>query len=90
MVKEDVTNFLLVRGPYALLSSGWSGCSKKYPYASDLLAADYGAPTDVCMETQPGSGIFRREYERAQVQMDCNTWTPTITWKKNGEAQLFV
>jgi hypothetical protein len=26
--EEDVANFLLIRGPYALLGNGWLGCSR--------------------------------------------------------------
>jgi len=81
MVKEDVANFLLVRGPYALIATGWVGCSTTYPYPADIMDADYGEPTEMCKETEAGSGIFTREWTNAKVQMDCNTWSPTITWK---------
>ena len=48
----------------------------------DLLNADYGEPVDaVCYETAPSSGIFKRAWTKADVQMDCATWTPTITFK---------
>ena len=42
---------------------------------------DYGEPVDkqaVCVETQPGSGIFTRDYTKAKVTMDCNTFHATI------------
>jgi hypothetical protein len=90
MVEEDVTNFLLIRGPYALLATGWVGCSKKYPYPSSFLAADYGEPSGICRETRVGSGVFTRDYSKAKVQMDCNTWTPTITWKKTDVIEQIV
>ena len=57
------------------------GCSRDYQ-VPDLLNADYGEPVDaVCYETAPSSGIFKRAWTKADVQMDCATWTPTITFK---------
>ena len=35
----------------------------------------------LCTETAKNSGIFTREWTKAKVQMDCNSYTPTITWK---------
>jgi hypothetical protein len=41
---------------------------------------DFGEPVDnACYETAPNSGVFTREWTKATVTMDCNTWTPTIT-----------
>ena len=52
----------------------------------DALNVDYGEPVGqgvagLCHETAPNSGVFARDYTKATVQMDCNTWTPTITMK---------
>ena len=78
---EDVANFLLIRGPFAWLGHGWKGCSKDYPFPSELNM-DYGEPVDkVCKETAASSGIFTREWSNAHVTMDCNKWAPSITWK---------
>ena len=77
---QDLANFLLIRGPYGYLGHGWLGCSQTYEYP-DALNADYGEPLGLCTETAAGSGIFAREWSKATVQMDCNTWTPTITMK---------
>jgi hypothetical protein len=79
-LSQDLANFLLVRGPYAYLGHGWLGCSQTYEYP-DALNADYGEPLGLCAETTAGSGIFLREWSKATVQMDCNTWTPSITMK---------
>jgi len=79
-LKEDLANFLLVRGPYAYLGHGWLGCSKEYIFPPELNL-DYGEPTGLCTETAKNSGIFTREWTKAKVQMDCNSYTPTITWK---------
>ena len=80
-LKQDLANFLLIRGPFAWLGHGWKGCSQHYPFPPEF-ELDYGEPVDkVCKETAVGSGIFTREWSKAAVQMDCNTWTPTITMK---------
>ena len=84
-LQQDLANFLLIRGPYAYLGNGWSGCSVAYPYPAQHFNADYGTPTEICRETAPNSGIFTREWTKAKVQMDCNTWTPTIAWKSVAE-----
>ena len=79
--KQDLANFLLIRGPFAWLGHGWNGCSRDYPFPPEF-DLDYGEPLDaVCKETSLNSGIFIREWSKAAVQMDCNTWTPTITMK---------
>ena len=45
-------------------------------------AVAQGEPVDkVCKETAPNSGIFTREWSKADVKMDCNKWEPTITMK---------
>jgi hypothetical protein len=77
---QDLANFLLTRGPYGYLGHGWLGCSLEYDYP-DALNADYGEPLGLCAETTSDSGVFIREWSKATVQMDCGTWTPTITMK---------
>jgi len=73
--EQDLANFLLSRGPYAVLGHGWLGCSQKYLFPN-ALNLDYGTPTELCQEIS--SGVFQRKYTKSVVQMDCNTWTPTI------------
>jgi len=73
--QQDLTNFLLIRGPYAALGHGWKGCSQKY-VVPDALNLDYGVPTEICHETS--NGVFQRKWTKSTVQMDCNTWTGTI------------
>jgi len=77
---QDIVNFQLIRGPYALLGHGWLGCSRDYT-VPEQFGWDFGEPTELCHETASGSGIFTRDWTKATVQMDCNTWTPTITLK---------
>merc|ERR1719331_1751610 len=77
---QDIANFLLIRGPYAFLGHGWLGCSREYQ-VPEQINWDYGTPTGLCKETAPNSGVFVREWTKATIQMDCNTWTPKITLK---------
>jgi len=72
---QDLANFLLVRGPYAALGHGWLGCSRKYAFP-DALNLDYGVPQELCHEVS--NGVFQRKFSKAVVQMNCNTWTPSI------------
>ena len=78
---QDIANFLLIRGPYAFLGHGWLGCSREYQ-VPEQLNWDYGEPTGLCKETAANSSVFTREWTKASIEMDCNTWTPTITMKK--------
>eukprot|EP00911_Craspedida_sp_UC1_P001382 UC1_evm1s1043 len=82
-ITQDVAMFLLVRGPYAWIGHSWMGCNTGEvadvvrPAAVDV---DYGKPVDAyCAETAKGSGVFKRRWEKADVEMDCNTWKATIT-----------
>ena len=77
---QDLVNFLLIRGPYAWFGYGWRGCGARYAYDKELLDADYGEPTELCAETAVGSGVFRRAWTKALVEMDCNNWKARIRW----------
>jgi hypothetical protein len=47
-----------------------------------VLAANAGEPVDkICKETSPGSNVFVREWTKATVKVDCNTWQNSITMK---------
>lgn len=85
---EDIAQFLLVRGPFGWIGHNWFGCLKENSGMTPaglrpaLLDTDVGGPVDaVCKETAPNSGVFVREWSKASVQLDCNTWTGTITPK---------
>ena len=85
--EQDLANFLLIRGPYAWLGHGWQGCDQPsadegggYPFPPQLHT-DFGTPLGLCAETKDGSGVFRREWSKATVEMDCNTGTPSIVMK---------
>ena len=66
---------------HALFNVGWTGCSRQYEYPAKQFNADYGEPLGLATETAHDSGIFVREWTKATVQMDCNTYMPKITFK---------
>lgn len=91
-VAVDFASFLLVRGDFAWIGYAWLGCTDnsvpghgtaRYTAPSEMpaLAHDYGVPVAPYAETAPGSAIFSREWTKATVEMDCNTYTPTIVLK---------
>ena len=57
------------------------GCSQQFEYPAAQFNADYGDALGLCAETATGSGIFKREFTKSTVQMDCSSYTPTITFK---------
>lgn len=77
---QDIAGFLLTRGDYAWLGHGWLGCSRTYQ-VPEQIHWDYGVPRGLCKETAPNSGVFTRDWTRASISLDCNTWTPTIKLK---------
>jgi hypothetical protein len=79
-MEQDIGNFLLTRGPYALLGHGWLGCSRTYQMP-EQFAWDFGKPTELCHETAPNSNVFKREWTKATIEMDCNKWKPTLKLK---------
>ena len=54
-------------------------CSPKF---DEDEGPDYGEPLGLAKETAPDSGVFVREWSKCTVQMDCNSYTPKITFKK--------
>jgi hypothetical protein len=84
---QDLANFLLVRGAYAWFGYVWMGCSEPtadvgggWPFPPQYNT-DFGTPLGVCHETEAGSGVFRREWTNAEVEMDCNIGKPSIVMK---------
>ena len=57
-----------------------AGCSREY-MVPEQINWDFGVPTELCHETAPNSQVFTRDWTKATVQMDCNSWTPTLTLK---------
>jgi hypothetical protein len=71
--------FLAARGPYAWVGHSWEGtCNSPSPFPEEL-DTDYGEPLGLCRETEPGkSGVFKREWTKATVTVDCNRFEGTI------------
>lgn len=77
---QDLATFMLLRGAYAWLGFGWSGCGFVTSFP-DALKLDYGEPTGFCAETAPGSNVFMRDWSKATVEMDCNTYKGQVKMK---------
>ena len=75
--QQDLATFLLVRGDHSYLGYAWAGCGNASTYVRpEGLDENYGVALGVCKETSPG--VFSRNYTRAKVALDCNTFTPSI------------
>lgn len=92
--EQDIASFLLLRGDFAWLGYGYQGCSsdrRSFPGNSwkssgyewsELLDRDYGVPIEACSETSPGeSQVFVREWSKARISLDCNSFEASITMK---------
>lgn len=69
---DYTAEFLLTRGPYAMLGYSWCGCTngaQMRPRAAEW-DEDFGEPLGVCKET--AEGVFSREWTGATVEWDCN------------------
>ena len=71
---DYTAEFLLTRGPFAMLGYSWCGCTngeEMRPRAKEW-DEEFGEPRGVCKERSPGSGVFEREWDHATVSWDCN------------------
>ena len=71
---DYTAEFLLTRGPYAILGYSWCGCTngnESRPRAKEW-DEDFGEPVGgaACHETTPG--VFEREWSKATVQWNCS------------------
>lgn len=92
-VDMDLAIFLASRGNFSWLGYGWLGCgcgwSNGGAMACDIyrrpaaLDLDYGAPMQLCHETAPNSGIFKREWSKSTITVDCNAYTSNIEFKRD-------
>eukprot|EP00035_Acanthoeca_spectabilis_P030665 m.10340 g.10340 ORF g.10340 m.10340 type:complete len:569 (+) comp4307_c0_seq1:82-1788(+) len=91
-IEQDLAQFMLVRGAYGYIGHSWMGCIQPSGYVQGnstkgyerppALDVDYGEPVDpICSETAAGSGVFTREWTKASVKMDCNSYEGTIIMK---------
>jgi len=75
---QDIARFMLVRGAFSWMGYGWEGCITTAPPVVEF-DQDYGIPVGRCAETPKGSGVFEREWSKAHVRMDCNSFEANIT-----------
>jgi hypothetical protein len=86
---SDVAKFLLARGPFAFLGTGWVGCApddgveggghnQTYVRPAEF-DVDYGEPTGLCVQTTPG--VFVRHWTKATVSHDCSSGRSSIAMK---------
>jgi hypothetical protein len=71
---DYTAEFLLTRGPYAMVGYSWCGCTngaQMRPRAAEW-DEDFGEPTNVCKETGSDSGVFVRDWSEATVEWNCN------------------
>ena len=71
---DYTAEFLLTRGPYAILGYSWCGCTngeQERPRAAEW-DEDFGIPHGACREKSAGSGVYTRTYSKATVEWDCN------------------
>ena len=88
---QDLAFFLLARGPYAY--AGWGVWGMTWPFnpepahgalpplphgvpLPEQFLVDYGEPLDICRETV--LGVFVREWSRAHIELDCNSFKASI------------
>ena len=74
-LRQDVANFLLIRGDYTWLGAAWGGCNIHY-FRVPEMDFDYGVPLGYLKEGP--TGVFTRQYTHFNVSMDCNSWTPSF------------
>ena len=75
MFTDYTAEFLLTRGPYAMLGYSWCGCTngqEMRPRAAEW-DEDFGEPVGglPCKETGEDTGVFEREWSAATVTWDC-------------------
>jgi hypothetical protein len=78
---NTIAAFLIARGRSAMLELPVGGAYEnmdKY-ILSPLLDADFGEPTGAGHEG--AGGVFTREWTKATITLDCNTWTSSIAMR---------
>ena len=65
-----------------------------WPFEDDLqegvplpkaFYVDYGVPQEVCWEASPG--VFRREWTKASIELNCESFVAQITLKQQQQQQ---
>eukprot|EP01043_Picozoa_sp_COSAG02_P095430 COSAG02_NODE_31797_length_527_cov_0.841121_1_plen_175_part_11 len=92
--EQSLAAFLLARGPFAWYGYSWLSCigdfgrgGKGMPPLNysfpPALKADDGVPQGHCAETGAGTGVFVRQLTKAKIELDCGSWTSSITMKSD-------
>ena len=70
---------------------GFLGCAADINYTQPgIMSADFGAPMGACAPVHQNNGsIFRREYEKATVEVNCDNWTSKIVTKPPLQAKIY-
>lgn len=80
---DYTAEFMLTRGPYAILGYSWAGCTdgqEAWPRAAEW-DEDFGEPTDANCNEIGSSGVFKREWTAATVTWACDAGHGTIARK---------
>ncbi len=78
---QYTAEFLLTRGPFAMLGYSWYGCTNgdAAPNRAKEWDMDFGVPSGTCQETGENTGVFSRTYSKATVEWDCHAAEGKIT-----------
>eukprot|EP01051_Picozoa_sp_SAG22_P013847 SAG22_NODE_1605_length_4014_cov_1.785696_1_plen_426_part_00 len=87
----NTIEFLLTRGPYALLGYAWDGCFAAPTPRAKEWTMDVGEPVasragQSCFETAVGSGVFAREWTKANITWSCHAQSGAISLKTDDES----
>merc|ERR1711907_491783 len=96
-LKQYTAEFLLTRGPYAMLGYSWYGCtgsamhgggaSPDPPRATEW-DVDFGEPSGPCAPSSDERGVFTRDWGKATVSWDCRKGIGDIKMKAGFEEEL--
>ena len=90
---DYTAEFLLTRGPYAMLGYTWYGCTGSafadyhqggasyHPPRAKEWDMDFGAPMKPCVKRVGQGLVYTRDYEKATVEWDCDKGHGMITMK---------
>ena len=48
-----------------------------YDVGAPILQQEWGAPLGPGKQSDSSPGVYRREFEKATITLDCTTWTST-------------
>ena len=75
--RQSAAAFLILRGAHAFWGMGWNGGGVFYD--EYLHQLDPGAPRGACVVADVDGGIFRRQYSKMVVTLDCSTFVAQFT-----------